>query len=108
MLDEVVFYHRKSGTAILADLSENFGQEFLEAQWAPWKRLIARIWKITEPFGYPPLEWRLSWWRRKGARIELQRLLAADPRQVVMAHGEWQSNDGRRYLEKVFGWLSGG
>jgi hypothetical protein len=105
-LDEVVFHHRKSGTAILADLSENFGQEFLEAQWAPWKRLIARTWKITEPFGYPPLEWRLSWWRRKGARAVLQRLLATEPRQVVMAHGEWQASDGRRYLEKAFGWLS--
>jgi hypothetical protein len=106
VLDEVVFYHRLSGTAILADLSENFGQEFLDAQWAPWKRVIARIWKITEPFGYPPLEWRLSWWRRKGARVVLQRLLATEPRQVVMAHGEWQASDGRRYLEKAFGWLS--
>ena len=57
-LDEIVFFHRASRTAILADLSENFSDTFLEQHWAPWMRRIARIWKIVEPFGYAPLELR--------------------------------------------------
>ncbi len=106
VLDEVVFLHRASRTAILADLSENFSASFLEAHWKPWARRLARIWRITEPWGYPPLEWRASWLRREKARETLARLLAADPRKVVMAHGEWQAMDGRVYLEKAFGWLA--
>jgi hypothetical protein len=104
-LDEVVFYHRASRTAILADLSENFSNPFLNKHWAAWQRSIARIWKIVEPFGYPPLELRLSWWRREDARRTLSRLLATNPEKVVMAHGEWQRSYGRSYLEKVFEWL---
>lgn len=104
-LDEVVFLHRPSRTAILADLSENFGQGFLQEHWAPWQRTIARLWKIVEPWGYAPLELRLTWWQRSGAREALEQLLAADPEQVVMAHGEWQQSGGRAYLERAFAWL---
>ncbi len=104
-LDEIVFFHRPSRTAILADLSENFSAGFLEAHWAPWMRTIARIWKITEPHGLAPLELRLTWWKRKAARAARDRLLAMDPEKVVMAHGEWQQDGGRAYLAKVFAWL---
>jgi hypothetical protein len=104
-LDEVVFFHRESSTAILADLSENFSAAFLEQHWSSWKRRIARVWKIVEPWGYAPLELRLSWWRKTAARQTLARLLDSDPRQVVMAHGEWQSGNGREYLASVFRWL---
>lgn len=104
-LDEVVFLHRASRTAILADLSENFSTSFLEAHWKPWARRLARLWKITEPWGYAPLEWRATWLKREGAREACARLLAAEPQKVVMAHGEWQPREGLAYLEKVFAWL---
>jgi hypothetical protein len=104
-LDEVVFFHRLSRTAILADLSENFSAAFLEAHWSPWKRTIARIWKIMEPWGLAPLELRLSWFKRTAAREARDRLLAQSPDKVIMAHGEWQRTDGRAYLERVFAWL---
>lgn len=104
-LDEVVFFHHPSSTAILADLSENFSAEFLEANWSPWKRHIARIWKIMEPWGLAPLELRLSWFRRAEARSTRDRLLESGPEKVVMAHGEWQPADGRAYLGRTFAWL---
>jgi len=106
VLDEVVFLHRTSGTAILADLSENFSAGFLDAHWKPWARRLARIWKITEPWGYPPLEWRASWLKREAAREAMARLLASNPKKVVMAHGEWQPSGGLAYLERAFGWLA--
>ena len=104
-LDEVVFYHRPSRSAILADLSENFSEAFLKRYWSSWKRRIARIWKIMEPWGLAPLELRLSWFRRTDARIARDRLLEQDPIRVIMAHGEWQREDGKAYLERVFAWL---
>jgi hypothetical protein len=104
-LDEIVFVHLPSRTAIIADLSENFSEGFLNLHWRAWQRVIARLWKITEPFGYAPLELRLSWFRRRSARRALHRLLNTDPLQVVMAHGQWQSENGRAYLEQAFAWL---
>ena len=104
-MDEMVFLHRPSSTAILADLSENFSAEFLDRHWPPWARRFARIWKITEPWGLAPLELRLSWFRRAEARATRDRLLAENPEKVVMAHGEWQRTDGKAYLERVFAWL---
>ncbi|MGI9415288.1 MAG: DUF4336 domain-containing protein [Hyphomicrobiales bacterium] len=105
LLDEVVFFHRSSATAILADLSENFDSAFLDRHWTWWQRPIARLWKITVGYGYAPLEWRLSFIDRKPARDALDRMLAWDPRRVVMAHGEWQRTGGRAYLERAFAWL---
>lgn len=32
-------------------------------------------------------------------------LVPRNPERVVMAHGEWQQQDGRAYLEKAFAWL---
>jgi len=104
-MDEMVFFHRASRTAILADLSENFSAAFLEQHWSPWKRRIARIWRIMEPWGLAPLELRLSWFRRADARATRDRLLAQGPEKVIMAHGEWQRSDGRAYLARVFAWL---
>lgn len=105
LLDEVIFFHRASRTAVLADLSENFSDAFLHDHWAPWKRRIARIWKIVEGCGYAPLEIRATTLRRSAARSAVERMLAWDPQRVIMAHGEWVDSDGRAYLQKAFGWL---
>ncbi len=105
LLDEVVFFHRPSRTAIFADMTENFPTAFLRAHWAPWQRWIARLWRITEPYGRAPLEVRLSFLNRAPARAAIRRVLAWDPERVVMAHGRCQDRDGRAYVEKAFAWL---
>ncbi|NBC22181.1 MAG: DUF4336 domain-containing protein [Gammaproteobacteria bacterium] len=104
-MDEIVFFHSPSGTAIIGDLSENFSEEFLQKHWGWLSRRVAKLWRITEPWGYAPLELRLSWTDKAPARRALDALLAKDPRRVIMAHGEWQREDGRKYLEKAFAWL---
>ncbi len=104
-MDEIIFFHRPSGTAIIGDLSENFSDDFLQKHWGWLSRRVAKLWRITEPWGYAPLELRLSWTDKAPARRALDALLAKDPRRVIMAHGEWQREDGRAYLEKAFAWL---
>ncbi|MEM7226202.1 MAG: DUF4336 domain-containing protein [Pseudomonadota bacterium] len=104
-MDEIVFFHRQSRTAILADLSENFSDAFLRANWAGWQRWIAGLWGIVEGRGYAPLEWRLSFFKRREARVARDRVLAWDPERVIMAHGEWQRSGGWQFLEKAFSWL---
>lgn len=105
LLDEIVFFHRASRTAILADLSENFSDEFLRTYWGGWKRWIARVWGIVEGRGYAPLEWRLSFFDRRAALRARDKVLSWDTHAVVMAHGVWQRHDGRRYLERAFSWI---
>lgn len=104
-MDEVVFFHRASRTAILADLSENFDAAFLAAHWRGWQRWIARRWGIVEGHGYAPLEWRLTFFKRRATRLARDRVLAWNPARVIVAHGHWQRRDGRRYLERAFRWL---
>ncbi len=104
-MDEVIFFHKASRTAILADLSENFSDAFLRKHWKPWAHWIAKRWKIVEGWGYAPLEWRLSFIFRKRARAAKARILTWPTRRVVMAHGEWQREEGHAYLKKALAWL---
>jgi hypothetical protein len=107
-MDEVVFFHRASRTALFADLIENFSLEFLHSTpgWRGWKTTIARLWQITEPYGMAPLEWRLSFVRPRIAREALSRVLAWDPAAVIMAHGTRVTNDGRAFIRRSFRWLA--
>ena len=105
MMEEVVFFHRASRTAILADLSENLSEDFLARHWSPWRRRLARLWRITEPWGWAPLEWRLSFTDRRRARRAAERIIAWDAEKVVVAHGPLQTENGRAYLERALSWI---
>ena len=104
-MDEIVFFHRRSGTAIIADLSENFTDEFLRTHWSRPAQVLARLWKITVGYGYAPLELRWTWFNRKPAREALKKLVSWEPGRVIMAHGEWQKENGKAYIEQAFAWL---
>lgn len=104
-MDEIVFFYRPSRTAILADLSENFSPEWLRENWAPWQRPIARLSKIVEGKGYAPLDWRLTFVQRGKLRQAKARILGWEPQKVVMAHGEWQAENGRDFLARAFEWM---
>ncbi|NVJ90097.1 MAG: DUF4336 domain-containing protein [Methylocystaceae bacterium] len=104
-MDEVVFFHRPSKTVIMADLSENFSQAFLQKHWKSWQRFIARLWGIVEGRGYAPLEWRLSFWKRKETRQAKELLLSLPVEKVIMAHGQWQADHGHAFLEKSLSWI---
>lgn len=104
-LDEMVFFHLPSKTVIFADLTENFSDEFLDTYWSWWKRAIARVWKIKVPFGSAPLELRLTWTHKKGAREKLNEILDLHPEKVIMAHGEWQKEKAEDYIRKSFDWM---
>lgn len=107
IMDEIVFFHRPSRTAIFADLIENFSLDFLRETpgWQGWRAPLARLLGITEPFGMAPLDWRLSFVHRKPARAALERVLAWDPQQVVMAHGRCAHDNGRAFVRRCFRWL---
>ncbi len=104
-MDEIVFFHKASRTAILADLSENFSDRFLRRHWSGWQRKIAGLWGIVEGKRYAPLEWRMSFLDRKPLRAARDKELAWNPHRVIMAHGQWEISDGRKFLDKSFEWI---
>lgn len=104
-LDEVVFFHKPSSTVILADLSQSFSAEFLREHWHWWLRPLATLGGIAEGQGRAPIDWRLSFIRRRDARVALRKMLDWTPRRVVIAHGVWQRENGLAYLERAFAWL---
>lgn len=100
-MTEIVFFHRKSRTAIFADLIENFARDWFKS----WKGILARLDGIVGPYGGAPREWRLTF-RKATARAALARILAWQPEQVVMAHGEMTRHDGTAFIRKSFRWLA--
>jgi hypothetical protein len=105
ILDEVVFFHRGSRTVILADLIENFSDEFLRRHWRWWQRPLARLDGITVHAPGAPRELRWSFIDRAKARKARDKVLAWDCERVVIAHGEWQRAGGRAFLTRAFDWL---
>ncbi|MBS0278397.1 MAG: DUF4336 domain-containing protein [Proteobacteria bacterium] len=100
-LTEIVFFHRKSRTAIFADLIENFRPGWFKG----WKGWLARLDGIVMPHGGAPREWRITF-KKTIARAALARILAWQPEQVVMAHGELTRTDGTTFIRKSFRWLA--
>jgi hypothetical protein len=105
VVEEVLFFHRASRTAIIADLSQTFSEAFLKDHWPWWMRPVARWSKMIEGWGYPPIDYRISFRRRASARPKIRALIAEHPERVVVAHGELVRADGEAFLRRAFSWL---
>lgn len=103
-MDEIVFLHRPSATAIVADLIQTFSDRFLKKHWGFW-RFLARLDGLTEDKACAPFEWRLSFLNRALARRARDKVLGWNCRRVVVAHGELPRENGNAVLAKSFRWL---
>ena len=104
-VDELIFFHRASRTALIADLSQTFSEAFLERHWPWWMRPVARLSGMVEGVGHPPIDYRISFRRRASARPKIRALIEQDPEDVVVAHGEVVKADGAAFLRRAFSWL---
>jgi hypothetical protein len=104
-MDELIFFHRDSRTAIIADLSQTFSEAFLKRHWPWWMRPVARLSKMIEGWGYPPIDYRISFRDRASARPKIKALIDDRPEHVVVAHGEVVKTGGESFLRRAFSWL---
>ncbi len=104
-MNELIFFHRTSRTVIIADLSQTFSEAFLKLHWPWWMRAIARLSKMVDGWGYPPIDYRISFRHRASARPRIRALIDAHPEHVVVAHGEVVRRDGEAFLRRAFSWL---
>ncbi|MCC6734686.1 MAG: DUF4336 domain-containing protein [Bauldia sp.] len=101
--DEMVFFHRTSGTAIFTDLLQNFPTD-----WFPgWRRIVARFDLMLGDEPRVPRKFRLAITDRGAARTAIGRVLSWPVERVLMAHGEPVTTGAAEYLRRAFAWLNG-
>ncbi|WP_239479535.1 DUF4336 domain-containing protein [Actibacterium sp. 188UL27-1] len=98
---EVAFFHRPSGTVLVADLLQQIPEDRLSG----WRALVARLDLMTGPEPSVPRKFRLAFTDRKAARAAITRMLQWPAEQVVMAHGTPVTYDAPAFLRRAFGWL---
>ncbi|MCF6321018.1 MAG: DUF4336 domain-containing protein [Rhizobiaceae bacterium] len=102
VMSEVVFFHHKSKTLILADLIENFERDWFKG----WKNWIARKAGIVAPDGQAPLDFRLSFLGGKSkAKTSLERIKAWQPRHIIIAHGSCYKDNAMEEINRAFRWV---
>ena len=100
-MEEVVFFHRPSRTAIFCDLI----QRHPEATGRGWKGLLMRLDGLVGEGGSTPREWRASFLRRKPARAARDRVLAWNPERLLIAHGDCAQRDAASIIRRALRWI---
>ncbi len=102
MLEEVVFFHRASGTLILADLIERFNPKKTPRRWH-W---LYRLTGVMEHDARAPADLRVTWLGRKAmAQPALKQMLDWAPERIIIAHGDWFEVAGAEQICRSFRWL---
>ncbi len=99
--EEVVFFHRQSGTVLFADLLQNFPRGWFSG----WRAVIAQMDGMIADEPRTPQKFRVAFTNRMAARESLAKVLAWPAQQVVMAHGTPVRADGQAFLTRAFSWL---
>jgi hypothetical protein len=100
-MTEMVFFHRRSCTAIFADLIQNFPADWFDG----WRGFVARFGGIVAPNPGTPRDWRATFLNRHAAREATHRILAWPIEQVIIAHGEAVAADGMAFTRRALSWL---
>lgn len=100
-MDEVVFFHRASHTALVTDLVQRFDPR----ETPGWRGLLMRLDGLVGENGSTPREWRASFWNRRAGRAARDVALAWNPQRLVVAHGMGVEKDARDVLARALAWL---
>jgi uncharacterized protein DUF4336 len=100
-MEEVVFFHRGSRTAIFGDLI----QRIPEAGANGWKGLMMRLGGLVGRHGSTPRDWRLSFLSRTAAREARQTVLAWKPERLLIAHGECATSGASEIIAGALSWI---
>jgi len=100
-MDEVVFFHRQSKSALVCDLIQKFDPQTMRG----WRGLLMRLDSLVGADGSTPREWRASYLNRRAGRAALYKALEWDTERLVIAHGVWVRTNGREAMRRSLGWL---
>ncbi len=100
-MEEVVFFHRASRTAIVCDLIQRHPETTLSG----WKGMLMRVDSLVGTNGSTPREWRASFLRRGKAREARSKLLSWKPERLLIAHGECAQTGATEIIGKALNWI---
>lgn len=100
-MNEVVFFHRASRTAIIGDLI----QRFPAASVSGWKGLVMKLGGLVGEHGGTPPDWRSSFLRHGPARVALKKVLEWNPERLLIAHGTCAQQGAREIIASALHWI---
>lgn len=100
-MEEVVFCHRPSRTALFCDLIQRHDG----ASQSGWRGLLMRLDGLVGPHGSTPREWRASFLRRGAARAARARVLAWHAQRLLIAHGDCARTGATPIIAAALAWL---
>ena len=100
-MDEVVFFHLRSRTLVLADLIENFELDKIRRPY----RWIVRLAGAYHPHGQMPIDLRMTFRGHKdGVRRAVETMLAWQPERIILSHGRCIDRSAADALRYAFRW----
>lgn len=100
-MEEVVFFHRASRTAIICDLIQRHPEDTMTG----WKGMLMRLDSLVGKEGSTPREWRASFVRRRKAREARKKVLSWKPERLLIAHGECAQTGATSVIDRALGWI---
>jgi len=100
-MEEVVFFHRASRTAIICDLIQRFAPEKMTG----WKGKLMQLDGMVGEQGSTPREWRASFLHRGPARAARRKVLGWNSDRLLIAHGECAQNGATEIIRKALDWI---
>ncbi len=100
-MEEVVFFHRPSATAIIGDLI----QRHPESKMKGWQGLLMRLDGLVGEHGSTPREWRASFLRRGPARAARDKVLGWKPERLLIAHGACEQTGATPIIAAALSWI---
>jgi hypothetical protein len=98
-MQEVVFFHRASRTAIFGDLIQRF------PEMSGWKGMLMRMSGLIGEPGGTPLDWRSTFLRRRATRAARDRVLRWDAVRLLIAHGACAHSGAREIIAQALSWI---
>lgn len=100
-MEEVVFFHKASRTAIVCDLIQRFDPEKATG----WKGMLMKLDGLVGENGSTPREWRASFLKRGPARAALQKVIDWNPDRLLIAHGKCAQSGATGIIRKALSWI---
>ncbi|MBU6484447.1 MAG: hypothetical protein KGR23_06585, partial [Betaproteobacteria bacterium] len=100
-LEEVVFFHVASRTAIVGDLIQRFEPSTLSG----WKGMLMKLDGLVGERGSTPRDWRASFLRRRLARTARDKVLGWQPDKLLIAHGACVTHQANPVIDRALRWI---
>ncbi len=100
-MEEVVFFHRASRTAIFGDLIQRFPESAANG----WKGALMRVAGLVGEHGSTPPDWQATFLRRSPARTARNTVLRWNPDRLLIAHGECMQTGATAVIAAGLAWI---